>query len=84
MKTRSKRHITTQNIASGVTPLQRGPTCQRKRAPPRKMHKREDKDKIPRINHPAIDQHERLTGGASRTRGSAEPGLQDVQVHFRE
>ena len=30
-KTSSRRHITTQNIASGITPLQRGPTCQRKR-----------------------------------------------------
>ena len=44
----------------------------------------EDKDKIPRINHPAKDQHNRLTGGVGRPRGSAEPGLQYVQVHLRE
>ena len=42
----------------------------------------EDKDKIQQINHPAKDQHERLPGGVSKTKGSAEPGLQDVQVHL--
>ena len=44
----------------------------------------EDKDKIPRINHPAKDQLERLTGGVGRPLGSAEPSLQRVQVHLRE
>ena len=44
----------------------------------------EDKDKIQRINHPAKDQHERLTGGVGRPLGSAEPGMQRVQVHLEE
>ena len=44
----------------------------------------EDKDKIIRINHSAKDQHKQLTGGVGRPLGSAEPGLQDVQVHFEE
>ena len=44
----------------------------------------EDKDKIPRINHPAKDQLEWLTGGVGRTPGSVEPALQHVQVHLEE
>ena len=44
----------------------------------------EDKDRIPRINHPAKDQLERLTREVCRPRGSAEPGLQCVQVHLGE
>ena len=44
----------------------------------------EDKDKIQRINHPAKDQHEQLTGGVGRPLGSPEPGLQHVQVHLEE
>ena len=44
----------------------------------------EDKDKIPRINHLAKDQLERLTGGVGRPLGSAEPGLKRVQVHLGE
>jgi hypothetical protein len=44
----------------------------------------EDKDKIPRINHPAKDQHKWLTGGVGRPLGLAEPGLQHVQVHLEE
>ena len=34
----------------------------------------EDKDKIQRINHPAKDQHERLTGGVGRTWPATRPG----------
>ena len=34
----------------------------------------EDKDKIQRINHPAKDQHERLTGGVGRTWPAMRPG----------
>ena len=44
----------------------------------------EDKDKIQRINHPAKDQPEWLPGGVGRTKGSAKPGLQDVEVHLGE
>ena len=44
----------------------------------------EDKDKIQRINHPAKNQHDRLPGGVGRPLGSAEPGLQDIQVHLRK
>ena len=44
----------------------------------------EDKDKIQRINHSAKDQHKRLIGGVGQTRGSAEPGLAPIQVHFEE
>ena len=44
----------------------------------------EDKDRIPRINHPAKDQLDWLTGGVGRPLGSAEPGLQCVQVHLEE
>ena len=33
----------------------------------------EDKDKIQRINHPAKDQHERLTGGVGRTWPATHP-----------
>ena len=44
----------------------------------------EDRDKIPRINHPAEDQAERLPCGVGRPPGSAEPGLVPVQVHFEE
>ena len=48
------------------------------------QHALEDKDKILRINHSAKDQHKWLTGGVGRPLGSAEPGLQCVQVHLRE
>ena len=34
----------------------------------------EDKDKIPRINHLAKDQHEKLTGGVGRTWPTRHPG----------
>ena len=34
----------------------------------------EDKDKIQRINHPAKDQHEWLTGGVGRTWPAMRPG----------
>ena len=51
--------------------------------PPCKMRQR-IKDKIQRINHPAKDQHEQLTGGVGQPLGSAEPGLHRVQVHFEE
>ena len=34
----------------------------------------EDKDKIPRINHPAKDQIEWLTGGVGRTWPETHPG----------
>ena len=44
----------------------------------------EDKDKDQRIYHPAEDHHEWLAGGVSRPLGSAEPGLQCVQVHLGE
>ena len=44
----------------------------------------ENKDKDQRIYHPAEDQAERLPGGVGRPRGSAEPGLVPVQVHFEE
>ena len=44
----------------------------------------EDKDKIQRINHPVEDQAEGLPGGIGRPLGSAEPGLQHVQVHLEE
>ena len=71
-----------QNIASGVTPLQRGPTCQRKRGLTQDAP--EDKENIPQINHPAEDQAETLPGGVGRPPGSAELGLAPVQVHFEE
>jgi hypothetical protein len=74
-KTHSRRHITTQNIASGVTPLQREPTCK---------DKDKDKDKDKRIYHPAEDQAKRLPGGVGRPPGSVEPGLVPVQVYFEE
>ena len=41
-------------------------------------------DKIQWINHTAEDQTEGLPGGVGRPLGSAELGLQDVQVHFEE
>ena len=44
----------------------------------------EDKDKDQRIYHPAEDQAERLPGGVGRPIGSAESGLQCVQVHLEE
>ena len=44
----------------------------------------EDKDKIPRINHPVKDKLEWLTGGVGRPLGSAELGLKCIQVHLGE
>ena len=44
----------------------------------------EDKDKILRINHPTKDQLDWPTGGVGRSLGSAESGLQHVQVHLEE
>ena len=81
-KTRSRRHTTMQNITSGVTPLQRGPHVRGNGVSTQDAL--EDKDKIQRINHPAEDQAEVLPGGVGRPLGSAEPGLQDVQVHLEE
>ena len=62
-----------QNIASGVTPLQRGPHVRGNGASTQDAL--EDKDKIQQINHSAKDQHKRLTGGVGQPLGSAEPGL---------
>jgi hypothetical protein len=45
---------------------------------------RADKDKDPRVSQHAKDKDKRLTGGVGRLVGSAKPGLNPVQVHFRE
>ena len=47
-------------------------------------HAQEDKDKDPRVSQHAKDKIKRLTGGVDRPLGSAEPGLDPVQVHFGE
>ena len=44
----------------------------------------EDKDKNQGIYHPAEDHHKWLIGGVGRPLGSAEHGLQRVQVHLEE
>ena len=45
---------------------------------------REDKDKDPRVSQHAKDKIKWLTGGVDRPLGSAEPGLDPIQVHFGE
>ena len=82
-KTRRRHHTTPQKIATGVTPLQRGPTCQSKRGGP-KEDALVDKDEDPHVNQHAKDRTKRLTGGAGRHLGSATPGSDPVQVHFGE
>ena len=71
-KTRSRRHTTTQNITSGVTPYKEGPHVRGNGASTQDAL--EDKDKIQRINHSAKDQAKGLQGGVGRTWPGSRPG----------
>ena len=47
-------------------------------------HAQEDKDEDPHVSQHAKDKIKWLTGGVDRPLGSAEPGMQRVQVHLEE
>ena len=81
-KTRWRRHVNTQKIASGVTYSRGGPTWQSKRGATEDARK--DKVENPHVSLTEEDKDETWPGGDDRPHRSAEPSHSPIQVHFEE